>query len=502
MSGLRKLDRREFLGVMSSAAAAAFIPRHLMGGSQFVPPSDKITIGFIGTGTQGIRQLMQALPHPEIHIAAVCDVNKDSTDYLEWYQDELRGKIRQFLDEPSWGEGVQGCRAGRDVGKEIVETYYAKNAPSGTYTGTPAYRDFRDLLAEETDLDAIYIMTPEHLHATIAIAGMKAGKHVITHKPLANVLYEARLAKEVAEETKVATHMFCSADSETTPLLTEWLQDGAIGPVREVHNWSTRPFWPQGMADYPGETMPVPEGFDWDLWLGPVPHRPYHPSYTHGVFRGWYDFGTGALGDMGNYSFYQIFKMLGLTAPVSAEASCSQTWTIDPGYWIRQENNVSYPEVSNVHFEFQAREGMPPVSLHWYDGNMKPPTPEELKIDKRDMPDEGMLLVGDNGKILAGFNGGSPRILPEEKMRAYQLPPETLPRPIDEFDQWIRACKGGEPSDARFEVVNAISETICLGTIAQRTGKRLEWDSGNMTITNVPEANQHLRRKYRTGWEL
>lgn len=502
MSDHTRMTRRQFLAMASSAAAFAVIPGHVLGGPQTVSPSDKIRIGFIGTGTQGIRMLMSALPNDQVHIDAVCDVNRSSQDYVEWSKNELRNKIRRFLNKPDWGATNTGCRAGREVGREIVETYYGQQTTSGNYSGCTEYNDFRELLDQEKDLDALYIMTPEHLHATVAIAAMKQGKHVINHKPMSNVLYEVRKATQVAGDTGVATHMFCSSDSQTTPLLTEWIRDGAIGPVREVHNWSTRPFWPQGMPDYPTESVPVPDGFDWDLWLGPVPHRPYHPSYTHGVFRGWYDFGTGALGDMGHYSFYQIFKILNLSVPVSVESSRSQYWTIDPGYWIEVDNNVSYPEVSRIQFDFPARDGMPPVTLYWYDGNIKPPTPRELVEDGRKMPDEGMLLVGDEGKILAGFSSGSPRLIPESRMTAYQLPPKTLPRPIDEFEQWIRACKGGAPSDARYEVIRPINETICLGTIAQRTGERLEWDPDKMEITNLPEANQYLRRQYREGWEL
>ena len=226
--------------------------------------------------------------------------------------------------------------------------------------GCRAYTDFRELLAKEKDLDAVYIMTPDHLHATVALAAMKAGKHAIVHKPLGNVLHEARLVIDTARETGAATHMFCSAGQPSTPLLTEWIQNGAIGPVREVHNWSTRPFWPQGMTTRPSEPVPVPPGLDWDLWLGPVPHRPYSPAYTNAVFRGWYDFGTGALGDMGHYSFFQVFKILKLGSPLTVEASRSQYWKIEDLHWKKQVNTVSYPEASLVRWEFPERAGLPP----------------------------------------------------------------------------------------------------------------------------------------------
>jgi predicted dehydrogenase len=499
----RAIHRREFLAAASSTIAAfTIVPRQVIGGPKHIAPSEKINVGYVGTGTQGIRQLMVALRRPQLRVVSVCDPNKDSTDYVAWSKNEIRDKIRAFLKKPKWGEGLQGCRCGREVGREIVDGYYAMSTSSGKYRACSAYSDFRELLENENDLDAVYIMTPDHLHATVAVAAMKKGKHVIMHKPLSNVLYEAGLAADTARKTGVATHMFCAASQATTPLLCEWIRDGAIGHVREVHNWTTRPFWPQGMTEYPREKPPVPDGLDWDLWLGPVRHRAYHPAYTHAVFRGWYDFGAGPLGDMGNYSFYQIFKILGLAAPVSVEASRSQYWAIVDNLWKMQANNISFPRASMIHFEFSARGDMPPVSLYWYDGCLRPPKPQELELDHKDMPREGLLFVGDKGKILAGFSGDNPRIIPENKMQAYKKPSETLPRPIGELDQWIRACKGGQSSDASFEKVYPFAQAICLGAIALRVDRKLKWDADNMQITNAPQANDLIRRKYRKGWEL
>ncbi len=497
------IDRREFFATASAAVAAfTIVPRRVMGGAGHVPPSEKINVGYVGAGTQGIRQLIDALPKPELRIVSVCDPNRDSNDYVAWSKNELRDKIRAFLKKPEWGQGQEGCRCGREVGREMVDGYYAMNAGSQPAGTCSVYSDFRELLANEKDLDAVYIMTPDHLHATIAIAAMKKGKHVITHKPLSNMLHETTLAVETARKTGVATQMFCAADSHAAPTLCEWIQDGAIGPVREVHNWSSRPFWPQGMTEYPREQPPVPDGLEWDLWLGPVPHRPYHPAYAPVIFRGWYDFGAGALGDMGNYSFYQIFKALKLPAPVSVEASRSQYWAIVDNLWQKQENKVSFPRASMIHWEFPAREDMPPVSLHWYDGGLRPAKPGELDADGKDMPEEGLLFVGEKGKILAGFSGDKPHLIPEKKMQAYKKPPQTLPRPIDELDQWIRACKGGQASDANFETVYPFAQAVCLGAVALRTGGKLRWDAEKLQITNSPQANDLLVRKYRQGWEL
>ncbi|MGB2866436.1 MAG: Gfo/Idh/MocA family oxidoreductase [Sedimentisphaerales bacterium] len=497
------INRRQFVTTASAAVAAfSIVPRRVLGGAGYVPPSEKINVGYVGAGTQGIRQLMDALPKTELRIAAVCDPNKDSNNYVAWSRNEIRDKVRAFLKKPNWGQGQRGCRCGREVGREIIDSYYAMSTTSGKAGRCSTYIDYRDMLQNEKDLDAVYIMTPDHLHATVAIAAMNKGKHMITHKTVANVLNEVRLVTDTARKTGVASQMFCAADQKDTPMLAEWIRDGAIGPVREVHNWSTRPFWPQGMTDLPKETPPVPDGLVWDLWLGPVPHRAYHPAYTHAVFRGWYDFGAGALGDMGNYSFHQIFEILKLPAPISVESTRSQYWANVDNLWQKQVNNISFPRASMVRWEFPAREGMPPVSLHWYDGGLRPPKPEELEKDGKDMPDEGLLFVGDDGKILAGFTGSDPRIIPESRMRAYKKPAETLPRPISELDQWIRACKGGQASDASFEKIYPFAQAVCLGGIAMRVNKKLMWDAGKMQFTNSQEANQLMNRKYRKGWEL
>lgn len=496
------LTRRRFLGVTAATAAASLAPRVRAAATGGAAPARRINVAYVGCGSQGLRQLMPALQRPELQIIAVCDPNRRSDNYPEWGRNELNDKVRDFLEDPEWAKGARGGLCGREVGLELVNRHYAKHRPSGSAASCRAYADFRELLEREADLDAVYIMTPEHLHATIAIQAMRRGKHVITHKPLSNVLAEARLARDTARETGVATHMFCAAGNAATPQIIEWLGAGAIGPVREVHNWSSRPFWPQGMTARPTETPAVPEGLDWNLWLGPAAARPYHPAYTNAVFRGWYDFGTGALGDMGHYSFYQVFRILRLGAPTSVEAARSQFWAIEDFQWHKQINRVSYPRASLIHWEFPARGDLPPVALHWYDGGLRPPTPSELVADGEDLADEGLLLVGDRGKILADFSGGNPRLIPAVRMREFEPPPQTLPRPAEELDQWIRACQGGAASDASFENVYPFAETILLGTIALRVPKRLRWDSEKMEFIGNPEASALMKRAYREGWEL
>jgi predicted dehydrogenase len=426
-----------------------------------------------------------------------------SDDYPEWGPDEVNNKVRDFLEDPEWARNARGGLCGREVGRTVVDSWYRRNPGAGTGEPCRVYTDFRELLDKEADIDALYIMTPEHLHATIAIHGMRHGKHVITHKPLGNILHEARTARDLAAETGLATHLFCAAGNESTSTICEWVWSGAIGPVREVHNWSMRPVWPQGMIERPAGKVPIPEGFQWDLWLGPVPDRPYHPEYTHAVFRGWYDFGTGALGDMGHYSFHQIFKVLKLGSPTSVEASRSQYWAIEDYTWKKKINTVSYPRASVIHWEFPARGDMPPVSLHWYDGGIRPQLLEELEKDGKPMPEEGMLFVGDRGKILADFTGGNPRLIPEARMKGFEPPAEYLTRPKPELDQFLEACHGGDASSASFQNAYPFAETILLGTIALRVDQKLYWDAGRAQFSNSAPANALIRRpEYRPGWEL
>ena len=497
------ITRRSFLYATGAAAATAMVvPRHVLG-SGYVAPSEKINIAYVGCGTQGMRQMLEALPNPNIRIVAVCDPNTKSDDYPEWGYNELNNKIRNFLGDPNWAQGARGGLCGREVGRDVVKRYYAKQ--SG---GNPAevslgeYRDFREMLAAQ-DIDAVYNMTPEHLHGVVAMRALKAGKHILTHKPIANVLDEVRLLRDKARQTDVATQLFCTASQTETPRVAEWIASGAIGTVREVVNVSTRPFWPQGMLNYPADTPPVPEGFDWDLWLGPAAARPYHPAYTHAVFRGWYDFGTGALGDMGHYSFHQIFKCLGLASPLTVQASHSEYWAVTEKGWSKQINRVSYPQSSRITWEFAHPQASgQKIRLHWYDGGVTPPDIEEWTADGTSMPDEYTLYVGTNGMILCDFMGGNPRLLPKSRQSNFQEPPQTLPRPIGELAQFIKGCRGEAKPDATFEASYPFAETILLGTIALRVPKKLHWNASTFEFTNSNEANALKSRNNRPGWEM
>jgi hypothetical protein len=321
MATQKRFNRRQFLGSAAAASVAfTILPRHVLGGRGFIAPSDKLTLAYIGCGTQGMREMIELIANPKLQIVAVCDPNKISTNYVDWSPHEIRDNIRTALKEPSWGEGFDGIPGGREIGKEFVEKYYAKSGRSAAYKGCASYADFRELLEKEKDVDAVKIMTPDHHHASISIAAMKKGKHVVIHKPIANRMYEGRLSIETARKTGVSTHLLAYSKRSGNDIVKKMISDGAIGNLKEIHNWSNRPVWPQWVSN-PTDTPPVPEGLDWGLWLGPVPDRPYHPNYTNCVFRGWYDFGAGSIADMGHYSLWPMFLTLGInTPPLSAEA--------------------------------------------------------------------------------------------------------------------------------------------------------------------------------------
>lgn len=504
MESKNSINRRKFISsAVATAASITVVPRFVLGGTGYVAPSDKITVANIGCGTQGLREMPALLQNPDIQVVAVCDVNKLTTDYLDWSPEEIRNSIRKTINAPDWGSAYKGIPGGRDIGKEYVEAYYGKNQPSGTYKGCSSYEDYRELLEKEPDVDAIKIMTPDHHHAYLAIAAMKKGKHVITHKPIANRMSEGRLAIETAKSSGVKTHLLAWSDRPEYGLVLKWINDGVIGTLKEIHNWSYRPVWEQ-WPSRPKESMPVPNGFNWQLWLGPVPDLPYHPYYTHNRFRGWYDFGGGSIADMGHYSFFPLFLAFGIdTPPVSAKAYGTTHRYVDGNTYKWVENNVSFPLSSLIQIEFPKQKNLPAFDLLWYDGGMKPFIPDELREDKLDMPEEGMMFVGDKGKILAGFRCENPRIIPARLMKAYQGEKELPARERESRPEtWVTAIKEGKESPGSFKYAGTVTETINLGAIALRAGKKVEYDSGSMKITNDESANKYLTREYRKGWEL
>lgn len=503
---LPRISRRSLLH-SAIPAALTIIPRRVLGGAGYVPPSDKVNIACIGVGSQGLRVMLGFLKETDVQIVSVCDVNRESSDYPQWGSDEFRNSVRRLLGDnvPDWVDRLStntpiqltrtmtstGGAAGWEPCRKIVDAYYSRQTRSGSYKACTAYSDFRELLEKEKGVDAVIVGTTDHWHAHVSIAAMKRGKHVYCQKPMTHTVYEARRMAEVAREAGVATQVAVgNAASEETRVLCEWIWAGAIGPVRRVSNWSSRPFWPQGI-ERPREEMPVPEGLDWDLWLGPSAFRPYHCAYLPFIWRGWYDFGTGAIGDMGCYSFDTIFRVLKLEAPVSVESSCTELY------------EESYPKASIIHWAFPARGDMPSVEVTWYDGGLKPPTPDELLENRQSLEKEGLMFLGDKGTILCGFNGRDPRLIPEAKMKAFTPPPKTLPRSSGHNREWLDACRGAGPlPGANFEFEAKVTEAILLGNVAQRVGSQLLWDSASLKAANTAAAERYIRPEYRQGWNL
>jgi len=500
----QNIKRRDFISTAATTAAAFSIaPRHVLGGKGFIPPSDKITVANIGCGTQGLREMPGMLENPDIQVVAVCDPNTLSTDYLDWSAYGVRDGIRKTLGDPNWGANFKGIPGGREIGRMYVEKYYAKNRSSGKYRACSAYEDFRDLLEKEKDLDAVKIMTPDHLHAHIAIAAMKKRKHVISHKPIANRISEGRLTIETARKTGVITHLLAWSEKPEHQQILDWIREGVIGKLKEIHNWSYRPVWPQWISE-PTDTPPVPKGFNWDLWLGPVPNRPYHPNYTHNVFRGWYDFGGGSIADMGHYSLFPLFRTFGIEKPpYSAKAYGTKHRSVVDNVCKWVDNKVAFPYSCLVRLKFPEQKTLPAFDLYWYDGGMKPFAPEELEADNREIPTEGMLFVGDRGKILAGFLGQNPEIIPSSSRKDFSTPTD-IPESGQSrrSDTWAKAIKTNTESPGSYLHAETVTEAINLAAVALRCGKKINYDTEKMLITNDEEANKYLTREYREGWEL
>jgi len=448
----RPLSRREFLGGAAGVAGAvaagciemasvSVVPSSVLGKPRHIAPSEKINIAGIGAGGQAGVDLMN-LSKLGQNIVALCDV--------DW-------------DRGGWMFAV--------------------------FKEAARYRDFRIMLQEEDkNIDAVVVAIPDHMHAPAALMAMRMGKHCYCEKPLAHTVREAREMAQVAKEAGVATQMGNQGQaSERVRSLTEYIAAGAIGKVKEVHNWCDRPRaghpWPQAI-ERPEDTPTPPENLSWDLWLGVAPDRPYHPAYLPFKWRGWYDFGTGALGDIGCHSFYPIFKALDLGYPTHVAATTTEL------------HAESYPLVSMIQYTFPARSSdYPEVKLTWYDGLLHPPRPLELESE-RAMGGGGTLYVGDEGKL---FNG---RIIPESKHQEFPKPEETIPRSPGHYEEFVEACKGGPPAGANFEYAAKVTESVLLGNVALKAERPLEWDTESMRVTNYEEANKFLTKTYPGGWGM
>jgi predicted dehydrogenase len=462
-----EISRRRFIGRVAAGAAFTIVPRIALGGKGHVAPSDKTTLALIGMGGQGHVNLFNFLQLNEVQVVAVCDVNRESRGYISW----------------NWMQGKDRKLGGREPARRLVDEHYAKQKGLGEYRGCKAYTDFREMLEQE-DMDAVMIATPDHAHAAVTMAVIKQGKHVYCEKPLSYSVYEARQVTEAACRAKVATQLGNHGQaSEEARLVQEFILDGAIGPVHEVNIFLGPRFWdPPASGNRPPDTPPVPDGLDWEMWLGPAPVRPYHPAYHPWRWRDWRDFGTGPLGDMGCHILSTLFKALKLTYPVSVEAVCNE---IGPEV---------HPRSFKVQYEFPARDGMPPVMVTWYDSGFAPPRPKDLEPDRRMF---SPIYIGEKGTLMGHM------LIPESKRKAYGSPPKVLSRSPGHYQEWIDACRGGAPAGSDFvKHSGLLTETPLLGNIAMHFGKQLRWDGPNMKFTNEEAANQYLHREYRKGWTL
>ena len=463
----KSLSRRDFVPSAGTALAAfTIVPRHVLGGQGQTPPSDKLNYAAVGVGGMG-------------------------KNYMR-------------------GCETANCVAIADVDDEFAAPVYRQ------YPNARRYRDYRIMLEKEKGIDAVIIGTPDHTHAVVTMAAIKLGKHVYCAKPMTRTIHEARAVTKAAREAKVATQMSVqSCASESACATAEIIQSGAIGQVRDVHVWTDRPVWPQGLLR-PQGSPPVPRNLDWDVWLGPAPARTYNPLYHPFNFRGWYDFGTGALGDMATHTFHVVFAALRLTHPTSVSSSTALVCQLapagkgDPGWPLI--NRVKYPETfphaSIITWDFPARGDLPPVRLHWYDGGLKPPRPADLDPAISLQP-EGSYYLGDKGALLVGGAGGgtgsagaASGLLPADRFKGFTPPPKTLKRTIGHYLEWVEAAKGGPPASCNFEFASLLTETALLGVISQRTGKPLVWDAQNMRFPSDADANQYVNPPYRSGWSL
>jgi predicted dehydrogenase len=521
----KPISRREFVGDAGALALGAMIvPRHVLGGPGYKAPSATLNVACVGVGGMGMSN-MNALIAGGENIVAVCDVD------FPFVERSLAGRLRPNRETGQVSEAATKLQA--------------------AYSKAAKYADFREMLERQRDIDAVVVATPDHTHAAVAVAAMRAGKHVYVQKPMAYSVHECRLMARVAKEKNVVTQMGNQGHSgEGTRRIVEWVRAGVVGPIREAYIYTNRPvnFWAQGLprpSAAPASPPPArdpnappaqwnmgtvnraisramtetaqgaPAGLNWDLFLGPAPDVPYHPVYHPFSWRGWLDYGGGALGDMGAHLVDQAYWALGLEYPTSIMGS-STAW----GYEGTGQNRrpVSYPLATTAQYEFPARGAMPPVKMYWYDSGILPPRPpfmpDEVCTPRQQggqncvaypNPDGGGFLIGEKGTISWGTYGDNARIFPESLHREAESIPKSLPRITGSHEMnWASACKGEGQASAPFDYSAKLVETMLLGVVALRAGqgRKIMYDGPNMRITNMPEANQYLTREYRKGWEL
>lgn len=497
------VSRRGFLAGAAAAATFTIVPSHVLGRGGAVAANSRINVAFLGVGSQGLRVMFDFLQHPDLQAVAVSDPVKSAANYHQWSRSEFCNHVRKIMGTNSGWEWLSPNApmlpltptfsapagvAGREPAQKIVDAYNARGQRSGSARSCSAYADYRELLDKEKDVDAVVVGTTDVHHASAALAALARGKHVYCQKPMAHSLHAARLMAKAAEQANVATQVAVTRQaSEDTRRLIECIDAGIIGDITRVLNWTNRPSWPQGL-NRPSESAPVPEGIDWDLWLGPAPERPFNPAYLHFVWRGWADFGCGAFGDMGCYSLDSVYRALKLTAPIAAESETDARFP------------ETFPKSSVIHLDFAARESKAPVRLTWYDGGLKPEKPAEIEGDRR-LPSEGLIFIGSKGTLLCDFNGGKMELFPTASRKTFVEPPKTLPRSPGNEREWLDAIHDDKlRTGANFVFSSKVTEALHLGNISLRTGERVGWDSSSMTLTGSDAAKAMVRPEYRPGW--
>lgn len=470
-----QISRRKFVRNAAVLGSAFFIvPRHVLG-KGFIAPSDKLNIAGIGAGGKGTSDIAEFAKSPRVNIVALCDVDD-----------------RQAVTS-------------------------RKNFPNAPY-----YKDFRVMLEKEgKNIDACSISTPDHTHAVATLSAMQLGKHVYTQKPLTHDIYEARILSEAAKKYKVITQMGNQGGSgDGVRKAKEIINAGMIGDVTEAQAWTNRPVWPQGIPTPTGK-FDIPTELDWDLWLGTAAYIDYNPAYLPFNWRGWWAYGTGALGDMACHIMDPIYRILPILYPDSAECSVATIWK---EMWNDTQNQDACPPASIIHLNYPRTDGKGNIKVSWHDGGLLPKRPEELLPDEKfGNWDGGVLFIGTKGKLLLDCYGANPRLLPTKLMKEKAMPKETIKRvPEGHYIQWVNACIDGYgkgETSSPFEYAGPFTESILMGNLAIRSWmlknpslkgwddkylgrKKLLWDAKNMKITNFDEANQFVKREYRNGWTL
>ncbi len=469
------ISRRNFVKNVSIAGAGFFIvPRHVLGRG-FIAPSDKLNIAGIGVGGKGQSDLFEFAKSSKVNIVALCDVD-----------DRQAVKARE------------------------------------TYKKATYYKDFREMLAKEkNNIDAVSISTPDNTHAVATLAAMQIGKHVYTQKPLTHDIYEARILTKAAEKYKVVTQMGNQGGSgDGVRKAKEMIDAGMIGMVTEAQAWTNRPVWPQGIPT-PSGKYDVPKELNWDLWQGPAKAIDYNPAYLPFNWRGWWAYGTGALGDMACHIMDPIFRILPIEYPDAAECSVATIWK---EMWNDTQNLDACPPASIIHLNYPVEDEKRNIKVSWHDGGLLPERPDELLPEEEfGNWDGGVLFIGTKGKLLLDCYGANPRLLPTKLMTEKSMPKENIQRvPEGHYLQWVNACiagYGNATTSSPFSYAGPFTESILMGNLAIRSWmlknpklkgwgdkylgrKKLLWDAENMRVTNFDEANQFVKREYRDGWKL